>query len=143
MSQLRARVRLYVTRGTRTDFRAVMALARNDAKDSFTFMGVEFSFGERNTIYIEIGLYDEMPAPITQKVCRILNVVITTDDTPPLGKAQAGRYNEWSLNCEGISALAMMGEVEGVSVTGDNLPNVRRAFEQIMQGSVCPSTPAS
>lgn len=142
MSQLQARVRLYVTRGNRRDFYAEMAPARDDAKDSFTFMGVKFSFGERNTVYTEVDLDDETPPPITEGFCRVLRIVITTDDAPPLGAAQAGRYNARVLNCEGTSAVAMMNEVKGVSVTGTNLRNVRRAFRRIMQGSVRPSAPA-
>ena len=102
--------------------------------------GVKFSFGERNTVYTEVGLDDEMPPPITEGFCRVLRIVITTDDVPPLGAEQAGRYNARVLHCEGTSAVAMMNEVKGVSVTGTNLRNVRRAFRRIMQGSVRPTS---
>lgn len=97
MSPSSARVRLYVTYRNRKDFYAAMAPARDDAKDSFVFMDTEFSFGERNTVYTEIGIDDEAPSPITEGFCRVLRVVITTDDAPPLGSTQAGRYNARTL----------------------------------------------
>ena len=113
MSPSSARVRLYVTYRNRKDFYAAMAPARDDAKDSFVFMDTEFSFGERNTVYTEIGIDDEAPSPITEGFCRVLRVVITTDDAPPLGSTQAGRYNARTLRSDGTSAVVMMNDVEG------------------------------
>jgi hypothetical protein len=143
MSPSSARVRLYVTYRNRKDFYAAMAPARDDAKDSFVFMDTEFSFGERNTVYTEIGIDDEAPSPITEGFCRVLRVVITTNDAPPLGSTQAGRYNARTLRSDGTSAVVMMNDVEGVSVTGTNLMNARQAFKRIMRGGVRPSTPAT